>query len=316
MKKKLIPLVLVTAMSLFFSGCTKEQAPTSQNEVKVTYKDQSYQLPQSPKRIAVLSTSLLTMFHAIDGEAIARPDTKELLPEKLKKLPTLGQTNNINAEALLSLKPDLVLGLKAQNEKISPILESNKIPNIMINYDGIHDNIPLLTFFGKLIGKEARAKEVSEQYEKNFKFVQDEAKKFTPARVAVLRATGKSVTAETEKAITASMVKELGMKNVLLEHKNIKLDSNTVPYSLEVISEDNPDIIFIVTMGDMEEINKTLAKEMTGNPAWSQLKAVKENKVFFLPQKLFLLNPGLATPEAMATLVKLAYDKDIKLNAK
>ena len=81
----------------------------------------------------------------------------------------------------------------------------------------------------------------------------------------------------------------------------------TVPYSLETLTADNPDIIFVVTMGKEEEITKAMKQAMTDNPAWANLKAVQNNRVIYLPSKLFLLNPGLQTPEAMARLVKEAY---------
>ena len=73
------------------------------------------------------------------------------------------------------------------------------------------------------------------------------------------------------------------------------------------MTADNPDIIFVVTMGKEEEITKAMKKAMTDNPAWANLKAVQNNRVIYLPSKLFLLNPGLQTPEAMARLVKEAY---------
>ena len=50
---------------------------------------------------------------------------------------------------------------------------------------------------------------------------------------------------------------------------------------------------------------------MTDNPAWQNLKAVKNNKVFYLPSNYFLLNPGLHTPDGMAELVKMAYNKEV-----
>ena len=34
----------------------------------------------------------------------------------------------------------------------------------------------------------------------------------------------------------------------------------TVPYSLETLTADNPDIIFVVTMGKEEEITKAMKK--------------------------------------------------------
>ena len=58
-----------------------------------------------------------------------------------------------------------------------------------------------------------------------------------------------------------------------------------------------------------------MKQAMTDNPAWANLKeAVQNNRVIYLPSKLFLLNPGLQTPEAMSRLVKEAYGINVTFN--
>ena len=205
----------------------------------------------------------------------------------------------------------MVLGLENQHKKYESQLQSNNIPAVLFNYDGIKDNVPMLTFLGELTNHQDKAKSVIATYESNIQKVKDAIKNQQPARIAVLRATGKGVTAETDEAVTASMVKELGMTNVVTSHLDGTTKDKTVPYSLETLTADNPDIIFVVTMGKEEEITKAMKKAMTDNPAWANLKAVQNNRVIYLPSKLFLLNPGLQTPEAMARLVKEAYGIDV-----
>ena len=251
------------------------------------------------------------MLYAVDGKAISRVSTTDKLPPEIEALPALGQTANINMEQLLGLNPDIVLGLENQHKKYEAQLQSSKIPAVLINYDGIKDNVPLLTFLGELTNHQDKAKNVIATYENNIAKVKDAVKSQQPARVAVLRATGKGVTAETDMAITASMVKELGMTNVVTSHLDTTTTDKTVPYSLETLAADDPDIIFVVTMGKEEEITKAMKQAMTDNPAWANLKAVQNNRVVYLPSKLFLLNPGLQTPEAMARLVKEAYGIDV-----
>lgn len=307
MKRLLFFLTLLISLTALLAGCAKTDNTAKSSTQTLTYKNETFTVASQPQHIAVLSNSLLQMLYAVDGTAIARVETSDKLPPEMEKLPVLGHTANINMEKLTSLKPDLVLGLKSQHSKLESLLKSNNMSYMLINYDGINDNIPLLTFLGQLTGHEDKAKEVIKNYQEKIDKVIALAKSQTPAKVAVLRATGKDVTAETSSAITASMVKELGMENVILNHPNLKEDSKTVPYSLESLAADDPDIIFIVTMGKKDVIDKTMQKEMTGNPAWNQLKAVKNQKVFYLEPELFLLNPGLQTPEAMAKLVKLAY---------
>ena len=311
MKKLLLGSIALVMIVLALAGCGKSTSSSSATTKELTFNGQTYTVPKDPQKIAVLSNSVLSMLYAVDGKAISRVNTTDSLPPEIEALPALGQTANINMEQLLGLNPDLVLGLENQHKKYEAQLQSSKIPTVLINYDGIKDNAPLLTFLGELTNHQDKAKTVIATYENNIAKVKDAVKGQQPARVAVLRATGKGVTAETDAAITASMVKELGMTNVVTSHLDKTTTDKTVPYSLETLAADDPDIIFVVTMGKEEEITKAMKKAMTDNPAWANLKAVQNNRVVYLPSKLFLLNPGLQTPEAMARLVKEAYGIDV-----
>ena len=311
MKKLLLGSIALVMIVLALAGCGKSTSSSSATTKELTFNGQTYTVPKDPQKIAVLSNSVLSMLYAVDGKAISRVNTTDSLPPEIEALPALGQTANINMEQLLGLNPDLVLGLENQHKKYEAQLQSSKIPTVLINYDGIKDNVPLLTFLGELTNHQDKAKTVIATYENNITKVKDAVKGQQPARVAVLRATGKGVTAETDAAITASMVKELGMTNVVTSHLDKTTTDKTVPYSLETLAADDPDIIFVVTMGKEEEITKAMKKAMTDNPAWANLKAVQNNRVVYLPSKLFLLNPGLQTPEAMARLVKEAYGIDV-----
>ena len=311
MKKILLGSIALVMIVLALAGCGKSTSSSSATTKELTFNGQTYTVPKDPQKIAVLSNSVLSMLYAVDGKAISRVSTTDKLPPEIEALPALGQTANINMEQLLGLNPDVVLGLENQHKKYEAQLQSSKIPTVLIDYDGIKDNVPLLTFLGELTNHQDKAKTVIATYENNIAKVKDAVKSQQPARVAVLRATGKGVTAETDTAITASMVKDLGMTNVVTSHLDKTTTDKTVPYSLETLAADNPDIIFVVTMGKEEEITKSMKKAMTDNPAWANLKAVQNNRVIYLPSKLFLLNPGLQTPDAMARLVKEAYGIDV-----
>ncbi len=309
MKKQALLLSLVVSIFiLFLVGCSKDNSTTTNSSKTISYNNETYTVPKNPKRIVVLSNSLLSMLHAIQVDPIGRVTTSDTLPTDLESIPSVGHTANINMEQLLALKPDEVLGLQSQHSKYKDQLQANQIPSTLINYDGIKDNIPLITFLGELTNHEEQAKQVTQIYTKQMNAVHQAIQGKPSPTIAVLRATGKGVTAETPTAIAASMVKELHMTNVVANHLKENTTDKTVPYSLETLTQDNPDIIFIVTMGKEAEITKAMEKDMTNNPAWSHLAAVQNHKVIYLPSNLFLLNPGLQTPQAMARLVHDAYD--------
>lgn len=315
MKRFLIALALIVSAMCLLVGCSKEIASSSSSTKNVTYEGTTYTIPQNPTRIACLSNSLLYMIYELDGTAICRTESLDKLPANMEKLPVIGHTSHINMEDLLALKPDLVLGLKNQHDKYGDILTTNKVLHMLISYDGINDNVPLLEALGKVLNKEDKANEAIARYNAKIAKVKDAIKDKKPLSVAILFASGKSITAETNKSIAASMIQELGMNDVVAKHITSSMEnSKTIPYSLETLSVDNPEVIFVVTMGKRSQINEQMKLTMTDNPAWNNLQAVKNNRVYYLPSHLFLINPGLKTPDAMAELAKDLYGVTVDLS--
>ena len=60
---------------------------------------------------------------------------------------------------------------------------------------------------------------------------------------------------------------------------------------------------------NMDEVNKKMDEQMRNNPAWKNINAVKNGRVYYLPMNLFLMNPGVHTPDALNKLLDLAYTK-------
>ena len=60
-------------------------------------------------------------------------------------------------------------------------------------------------------------------------------------------------------------------------------------------------------MGEGPDIEKRMRADVTNNPAWSSLSAVKNGKFYVLPEKYFLLSPGLNYPAAIKYMAKQVY---------
>ena len=61
-----------------------------------------------------------------------------------------------------------------------------------------------------------------------------------------------------------------------------------------------------------KEIENRLRADVKSNPAWASLEAVRNNKVYLLPERLFLLNPGLHYPDAVKYMAKTVYPEVFK----
>ena len=126
-------------------------------------------------------------------------------------------------------------------------------------------------------------------------------------RIAILHSTNQGLTVQLEGSIAGSAAKMLGWENVAADETPLEKNPDAAPYSLETLVEKNPEIIFVTSMGKMEDIKASMEETIAGNPAWQALPAVQQKKLYYLPQDLFLLSPGIHYPEAVAYMAKLVY---------
>ncbi len=304
-------LLLLTVLA----GCGRSPLPAgpgtpsgAQNYLSLTDDaGRAVTMPQKPERIVVLSPSFLELLYAVDGTAIGRPSSRTgEIPAAARKVEEVGYVYNINIEKVVALQPDLVIAFQGIHEKLLPILESNHIPVIVVRMRTYQDVVDKIKLFGSIAGTTVKAEELAGTLEARraeiLRKVPDK-----PRKVAILHATAKSVSVELENSIAGSIAGQLGLKNVAVGSRPLESDPDATPYSLEKLVEADPELVFVVTMGQGAEIDKRMKADVENNPAWASLTAVRNGQVFFLPPELFLLNPGLRYPEAVAYMAKLAY---------
>ena len=78
-------------------------------------------------------------------------------------------------------------------------------------------------------------------------------------------------------SIAGSCADILGLDNVAADGQ-VTSSGAQVPYSMEKLAQDNPDIIFITTMGKKEKVEKKMknriSKTVRHGPFWKPLKTV------------------------------------------
>ena len=120
--------------------------------------------------------------------------------------------------------------------------------------------------------------------------------------VLVLRASSGFVKAKSSKGtILGEMLMDLGCINIADSDKNLLQN-----LSAESVIFRNPYHIFVTTMGnDTEAAITRLSKMIKENPAWSEVDAVKENRIHFMDKKLFNLKPNSRWAEAYEQLCEI-----------
>ncbi|MDU2066164.1 MAG: ABC transporter substrate-binding protein [Sporomusaceae bacterium] len=260
---------------------------------------------KKPERIVVLSTSILDLLYAVDGKAVGRPNSKNaILPAGAEKAEEIGYVYNVNMEKVMGLKPDVVIAVQGMHEKLVPMLESNHIPVLILKYRTLEDTYNTLRILAKLSGTQEKGEAVISAMQAKIQSIVQNFSKDKPRKIVVLHATAKDVTVELPQTTAGSVAKLLGMMNIAEGEQAINAENDMTPFSLEKIVQEDPDDIFVVTMGKIDEIKDHMNQEMASSPAWSSLRAVKNQRVHYLPQDLFLLNPGIKMPEAVDYMAK------------
>lgn len=293
----------------------KEAAPaekSDQAEKTVAITDdlgRTVEVPYQPKRTAVLIGSFASVWQLSGGTMVATAnDAWTQFDLGLdKSVVNLGKTRQINLELLISSEPELIIA--SANTQIDkdflPTFDKMKIPVLYFDVNDFSEYLKMLKRCTEITGR-------ADLYEKNGLEIQKQVdaaiaegkKRENHPSVLYLRASAASVKAKGSKGtVLGSMLADLGCVNVA--------DGNSLleNLSLEKNIEADPEYIFIVMQGsDEAKIQDRLKKELTGNPAWAGLSAVKEGRLFFMDQRLYNLKPNNRWGEAYEGLVRILED--------
>ncbi|MDM5339666.1 cobalamin-binding protein [Fictibacillus enclensis] len=203
-------------------------------------------------------------------------------PERVRTLPKLGPDLSINMDMVEELKPDLViasLSVPGMEKNIAE-LERRNIPHVVYNPNTLEDIAEDLKDLGRRTGVEKRADYLVSQYKelineyKTFAACVKEKKKlywewwpkpvFTPGKQNWL-----------------TQISHLaGAVNVFED-----MEQPSIQTTWEDVIKRDPDEICIAWVGVRKQ--KVKPEVLEKRPGWSELRAVKANKVHILDEHLF-----------------------------
>ncbi|MDA3055178.1 MULTISPECIES: ABC transporter substrate-binding protein [unclassified Campylobacter] len=246
------------------------------------------------------------------------------LAPSLKEMPVAGDLKQVNFESVLALKPDVVIVTNYLPKEQINKLDELKIPVVAMSFfkggedndkvnptfeddekaynEGFYEGVELL---GNIANKEKEATELIEyiknsQAELKAKMSQIDTKN----RVKIYMANPDLTTYGSGK-YTGIMFERAGGENVA--KKDIK---GYKQISAEKLLSYNPDIIFV------QERYPGVPDELKSNPLLKELSAIKEGKIFLMPE--YVKAWGYPTPEAMALgeewLARLLYPQNFENN--
>lgn len=301
-------ILMLLTLALASAGCggNKAEPQTVSGGITVTDDNgRTVTLKGVPQKIVPLSASFLDPLAELDAKVAARVAAKTGVSARYRNLPEVGNVYNVNLEKVIAAQPDLVICYKGMNDKYVHNFEENNIPAIVLEmrtYGQVKNTVEVL---GKITGSTDKAAELNKSMDERIAAVKAKLPQ-GEKRIAILHSTAQNVTVQLEGSIAGSTAQLLGFTNIAAGSMPLENNATAAPYSLETLVAADPDIIYITSMGKLETVQDAMLKSLSASPAWQSLGAVKSGHVYFLPQDLFLLSPGLKYPEAVEYMAKLA----------
>jgi iron complex transport system substrate-binding protein len=234
-------------------------------------------------RIVSLAPALTEDLFAIGaGANVVGVDAFSDRPAAARSLPRIGGMRDVNAEAVLALHPDVVIGIPYEAVGLADIARGGVRTEVM-PLDGLSDDLRAIERLGSLTGHAPQAQRVVRSIRARLETLAHEAR--GKRRLSAFVSLGGMGTAG-----GGSYVDELlALANVRNVTGAVKRPWLT--FSPEDLLRAQPDIIIVPDR----------APELTGEP-WPRLAAVRAGRIVSIPED-DLLRPGPRVADVLAELV-------------
>ncbi len=249
-------------------------------------------VPDYVRRAYATSPPATYMLYAIDPTVVAGLNTtlreweKKHLRKQMQALPVLGgwygQGYVPNIEMVLKVNPQIIIVPSLSSTidtRTNQTLKDVPIPAISVRMDKLSSYPDAFTFLGEVLGRQGRAKKLSEYARTTTSQIAGIVNTIPPNhRVSVYYAEGEDgLSTECHASMHVELIELAGGRNV---HRCASRDAYGMEkVSLEQVLLYNPDVILV--------FEPLFFKSIFSNPRWAQVKAVRKGKVYLIPRQPF-----------------------------
>lgn len=330
MKKKFMSLLIILILALsVFAGCGKKQSAENKVRTVVDMAGRSVSIPTKVEKVYTPSPIGTIVMYTLDEKKLVGLNyklsdiEKKYTSEYYKKLPVLGgwfgKGNTGNVEEIIKAKPDVIISMGDINNSSKSQAEDlqKKLGTPVLLVDGKLENMDkAYEFLGDIIGEKERAKELGNYCKKTT----DETKAAVAnvpqeKRIKVYYAEGTKGLETDPKGSPHTEVLDL-VGGINVADVPLKSGYGRSEVSIEQVLSWNPDMIIVGA--DAGFATNSLPSIMK-DPAWKNIKAVKEKQVYqipFAPFSWFDRPPAVNRIIGVKWLANLLYPDYVKIDLK
>jgi iron complex transport system substrate-binding protein len=267
----------------------------------------SIELAAPAQRVISIAPSNTEILFALGaGQQIVGREEMSDYPAEAKNVTSIGSVfQKINTEAIVALKPDLVLAAEINSPEQVKALEDLKLnvyylPNPK-TFDDLYANLETV---GKLTGRSAEAAKLNESLTARYDAVMQKLSQAKDAPTVFYEIDATDPT----KPYTSGPGTFIDLVIALAGGKNIggSLKDAFAQISSEELVKQNPDLI---VLGDA--LYGVTPESVAQRPGWDVLNAVKNNQVFAFDDNL-ISRPGPRLIDGLEQMAKLIHPELVK----
>ena len=287
----LIPLrrLLVFLVALAAPACGRPVSSPRGTTVVVDDAGDSVSVRVPARRVASLIPASTELLFAVGaGDAVVGRTQWCDYPREALAVADLGPGVNPNLEAVLSVRPDLViLYNSAQHATIAQRLRELGIPALRLNTDALADVDRVGGLLGTLTGHPREADSMSAAFDTALAAASAEgARRAGRPKVLILVWEQPPMTLG-RGSFLSELVERAGGENVFGD-----IASSSAPVSIEAVSARDPDLILTAASGPAS---------IAGRPEWQVVRAVRERRFLRISGTEYD-RPGPRSPQAIRAL--------------
>jgi len=308
MIKRYFPLIIYVILFIAFCGCVQTRET---GDVYYSFTDDlenKVVLLDKPQKVVAAMGSYGELWLLSGGKVtgITEDAVSERNLEFGGDVKIIGGVKEPNLEIILSLSPDFVI-LSAEIDshvKIGETLTSAGIAHAYFKTNNFDQYLNMLKICTSINDKPELYEKYGVDVQSQIGEVIDKAASYAQnPKVLLIRSMTANAKALKDEHMIGAILKDLHTENIASKYPSLLED-----LSMEIIISENPDFIFITTMGNAEKAMDTLRVSIMANPAWDNLSAVRNDKVFILPKDLFQYKPNARWGESYEYLEKIIYE--------
>jgi ABC-type Fe3+-hydroxamate transport system substrate-binding protein len=257
--------------------------PCCATRVVVDETGRKVTVPDHPHRIICLVPSVTDAVFAIGAadDVVAISDFTDY-PEEAKKKPRVGSIANPSLETILSLHPDLLLGMPHQNQQgVLDQLARTGIPLYIVDPHGIPGILHSITSLGQAIGREPEAAAEVARLQRRIDAVRASVRGkpvvsvFMPISYDPVITIGKG-------AFITDIIETAGGHSITTD-----LDQGEWPHiSMEAVIARAPQALLM-----LRGVKTMTPEQLKTKPGWNTLPAVRSGRVYYVDKRVSFPSP-------------------------